>query len=359
MEDSNSRRILAVGLEAQTAVLSGVVKGRFTTLNSRATFKLRGDHLTGKSPAPPATSLAGTTHPLHLKTAYYTTTVPIWLDLIASPTDWSSSFLSEEASDVLAVLGGLVVVFAVPSAGDETRTLIEQVGKVVKQGLGGWEWDGVGIAVGVGESNADDVEEWDEVCAEAGLEFVHVGGKQPDRNEFGEKTGIARVKEALEANDWTYGPTAGDLSDSDFGAFETSPDKAEEGDGGVLDPADLEFGFDKKDFEGMRRAIWEQVQPLDDDVDDADEEKKSRGTEELKEEDGKAGKKGEDAAAGEESEKRDTDTAEEVQLDEDEVAKVEQMMRKLHAVREAGEGMGEQQRRRLAARAVEEVMKEL
>jgi hypothetical protein len=57
------------------------------------------------------------------------------------------------------------------------------VGQVVKKGLGGWEWDGVGLAVGVGEGIT---EEWDEVCAEAGLEFVHVTGKaQTGRNEFG------------------------------------------------------------------------------------------------------------------------------------------------------------------------------
>lgn len=47
------------------------------------------------------------------------------------------------------------------------------------------------------------------------------------------------------------------------------------------------------------------------------------------------------------------------ELDDDDIVKVENMMRKLQAVREAGEGMGEAQRRRLAARAVEEVMKEL
>lgn len=46
-------------------------------------------------------------------------------------------------------------------------------------------------------------------------------------------------------------------------------------------------------------------------------------------------------------------------LDEEEIAKMEKMMRKLQAVREAGEGIPEEQRRRMAARAVEEVMKEL
>lgn len=45
--------------------------------------------------------------------------------------------------------------------------------------------------------------------------------------------------------------------------------------------------------------------------------------------------------------------------DDEEVAKMERMMMKLQAVREAGEGMPEEQRKRMAARAVGEVMKEL
>ena len=47
------------------------------------------------------------------------------------------------------------------------------------------------------------------------------------------------------------------------------------------------------------------------------------------------------------------------ELDDEEVVKVEKMMRKLQAVKEAGEGLPDAQRRRMAARAVEEVMKEL
>lgn len=126
------------------------------------------------------------THPLRLKTPYYSTTVPIWLDLVASPSAWSESFLSPEAAEVLAVLGGIAIVFdCTPgSSAEQTRSLIQEVGRVVKKGLGGWDWDGVGLAVGVGSGDVE--EEWDELCAEAGLEFVLVGGKDDKgRNEFG------------------------------------------------------------------------------------------------------------------------------------------------------------------------------
>ncbi|RGP68949.1 increased recombination centers 6 [Fusarium sporotrichioides] len=318
---SSSRRVLAVALENETAVLSKLVKD-----------------LTGTAPESPdpTLGLAGTTHPLSLKTPYYSTTVPIWLDLIGSPSDWSESFLSEEAAEVLAVLGGVMVVFTAgpvsASKDHPAKDLVEHVGKVLKKGLGGWEWDGVGLAVGIGGDGHE--EEWDEICAEAGLEFVSVGGKgNTGRNEFGEKTGVARLKEALEANDWSQ--LEAPLSDSEFGDFETSNAKGgADDDKDDLDPQKMGFGFDKTDFEGLRRAIWEASQ----DVEEPEESKNA---------DTDKGASEAPAAGGLED------------LDEDEIAKIEKMMRKLQAVREAGEGMGEEQRKRMAARAVEEVMRDL
>lgn len=98
------------------------------------------------------------------------------------------------------------------------------------------------------------------------------------------------------------------------------------------------FGFDKADFEGLRRAIWETGQG-----DTEEPSGPSRGADE------KEKTSGEEAAARGGFE----------DLDDEDIAKVERMMRKLQAVRDAGEGMGEEQRKRMAARAVEEVMKEL
>lgn len=155
--------------------------------------------LTGTHPEPVSSSLAGTTHDLDIQTAYYTATVPIWLDLITTPSEWASTFLSDEAKEVLEVLGGVVVVFAIPpdtadssrSSSVQAKNLIEEVGKLVKEGLGGWEWDGVSLAVGVGEvAHLDDLDVWDEVCGDAGLEFVHVASSAAEdvRNEFGGKT---------------------------------------------------------------------------------------------------------------------------------------------------------------------------
>ncbi|KAM0811123.1 putative Increased recombination centers protein 6 [Seiridium cardinale] len=324
MDISNPRRILAVSLTDSEPHLSKFVKD-----------------LTGNAPESSSTTLAGTTHDLDLKTAYYTATVPIWLDLISEPSDWSESFLAPEAKEVLDVLGGVVIVFPLPGKADSdearaAKDLIQHVGKVVKEGLGGWSWEGVGLCLGFGE--IDDVDEWDECAAESGLEFVQVRAKSSDaRNEFGEKTGIPRAREALEANDWAQ--IDGDLG-SDFGDFETSlggdddtgvPDSSNTKDAD-LDPESLDFGFDKADFEGLKRAIWNAGQDGEESFMNGEQSKSTAGAE----------------GAGDD-----------VKLDDDEIQKLEGMMRKLQAVRDISAGLPEEQRKRMASKAVNEVMKDL
>jgi len=82
-----------------------------------------------------------------------------------------------------------MVVFPLPTSaqsdeGKAAQDLIKHVGRVVKDGLGGWGWDGVGLCLGVGE--IDDVDVWEDCCAEWGLEFVQVrSSSTPVRNEFG------------------------------------------------------------------------------------------------------------------------------------------------------------------------------
>ncbi|KAI2629283.1 hypothetical protein GGS26DRAFT_560112 [Hypomontagnella submonticulosa] len=319
MDISNPRRILAVSLTDSTQHLTRVIK-----------------ELTGSHPEQPSTSLAGSSHNLSLKTAYYTAEVPIWLDLISTPSEWADSFLAPEAKEVLEVLGGLVVVFSLPvkSQTDKTkatRELIQNVGKVVKDGLGGWSWDGVGLCLGVGE--IDDVDEWEDCCAEWGLEFVQVKSQSvASRNEFGEKTGIPRALEALESNDWSLA-SADDLG-SDLEDFEAELGIGKDSDGKDkgepdLDPESLDFGFDREDFAGLKQAIWKAGQENEEDF-----------------------LNGEPGAADGEKDGGDD-------LNDEEIRKLERMMVKLQAVRDTSAGLPEDQRKRAAAKAVAEVMKEL
>ncbi|KAK8054695.1 hypothetical protein PG994_009762 [Apiospora phragmitis] len=323
MDISNPRRILAVSLEDDSIHLSRVIKD-----------------LTGTAPETARTTLAGASHTLALKTAYYTAAVPIWLDLIANPSEWSASFLSAEAKEVLEVLGGIVVVFPLPlptetKEAKAARELIEHVGQVVQKGLGGWAWDGVGLCVGVGE--IDDVDEWDGCAAERGLEFVQVRAKSTEaQNEFGEKTGISRAKEALEANEWDQ--ALGDDDGEGIGAGGKDTD---------LDPESLDFGFDREDFQGLKKAIWSAGR------DEEEEEDFMNG--EPSSQQGRKKKQGPEEGDTSNSASKDGDD----KLDDAEVQKLEGMMRKLQAVRDMSAGLPEDQRKRMAAKAVGEVMKDL
>jgi hypothetical protein len=186
------------------------------------------------------------------------------------------------------------------------------------------------LAVGVGQVAGDDdggdggeLDEWEDLCAEWGLEFVHVPGAgarsgkgkgDNERNEFGERMGIARVLEALEANDWSGGGMGGEGEEG--GDEERVKEKGLPGEDedDEFDPEKLDFGFDRDDFLGLKRAIW---------------------------------------SGGEKGDEEDDEVGEE------DVQKLERMMMKLQAVRDASAGMPEEQRKRMAARAVGEVMKEL
>jgi hypothetical protein len=176
------------------------------------------------------------------------------------------------------------------------------------------------------------LDEWEDLCAEWGLEFVHLsrraGGLGPaedERNEFGERTGIARVREALEANDWAGGGMrpGEEGEDGELGAEGKGHSGGGEADSdSEFDPETLDFGFDREDFVGLRKAIWA------------------------------GGGDGGEGSTGREEEGDD-------EIGDEDVQKLERMMLKLQAVRDASAGLPEDQRRRMAARAVGEVMKEL
>ncbi|KAK5636782.1 hypothetical protein RRF57_012494 [Xylaria bambusicola] len=93
-----------------------------------------------------------------------------------------------------------------------------------------------------------------------------------------------------------------------------------------LDPESLDFGFDREDFEGLRRAIWSSEK--------------------------------EDGELSMDGEKRAPNEAEEA-IDDEDIQKMERLMAKLQAVRDSNAGLPEDQRKRAAAKAVAEVMKEI
>ncbi len=208
-----------------------------------------------------------------------------------------------------------------------------------------------------------------------------------------EKTGIPRVLEALESNDWSQALGADfglDLDPgSEFGEFEgeplatgdkdpssllstgASPGSDREGGGGDadLDPESLDFGFDREDFAGLKRAIWTAGRADDEDEDgdgdgdgDDDDTADHPPTADGGEPSSRGGTGGEGGSGPDKDQDRNRDGDEDQddeKLDDAEVQKLERMMIKLQAVRDMSAGLPEDQRRRMAARAVGEVMKEL
>lgn len=152
-----------------------------------------------------------------------------------------------------------------------------------------------------------------------------------------EKMGIPRAIEAIESNDWASFGTGGE--DGDIGALAGYTDADDESE---LDLENLDFGYDKEDFEGLKQAIWEARMERAGN-DDAEDDKVG----------GSSSKVPPSADGG-----TDKDEVGDALGDED-IQKVEEMMRKLQAVRDMSAGLPEDQKKRIAARAVGEVMKEL
>ncbi|KAK6594965.1 alpha and gamma adaptin binding protein p34 [Botrytis cinerea] len=267
--------------------------------------------LTGSAPALTGDSIAGVTHDWSIKTNYYTASVPIWLDEIHEPEIWCKEFLAPEAREVLTVLGAFIVCFRKPVDEAELQAfkiLLESVAEVVKEGCG-YTWDGVCLAVAMPQSTTPYLEksfdEWEELCQEHGFEFIDFESK--GRNEYSEPMGIERLKEALEANEWEGGDDDGEGIDLE--------DFEDDGD----DSKSIGFGIEAAELEmemfGMKQAIY------------GESPEKTNPEEEAENEDG--------------------------------VEQLEALMLRMQAVKDMGADLPEAERKRFAAKAVNDLMKTL
>lgn len=117
--------------------------------------------------------------------------------------------------------------FRKPQDGSISRD-VEKVLKAIQdvsEELVGYGADVVMLAVAVPDSKgtvgSDDANhgEWEDLCLQYAFEYVDYAGK--GTNEFREKTGFERLKEALEANEWALTATSEDefdLEDLDLSA---------------------------------------------------------------------------------------------------------------------------------------------
>ncbi|MCJ1428887.1 hypothetical protein MMC29_006798, partial [Sticta canariensis] len=191
---------------------------------------------------------------LSLSTPYYSATVPVWHDILPLSTSelrqWSEEWRSEEAGEVVRAVGAWVVIFrkVVPDErngegkGEVTlpklRTLLTTVSTFLTHHASAaassyaFASEPLLLAVGVHQPLNPclelSTEEWEDLCRECGgWEWIdgevgsEMGKGKGDRDEFGEKFGLPRLLEALEANDWSADlnsdPKNDDVeTDSDF-----------------------------------------------------------------------------------------------------------------------------------------------
>ncbi|KAI5852301.1 hypothetical protein BZA05DRAFT_473852 [Tricharina praecox] len=246
---TNPRRILLVGTPNS---------GKLTFLKS----------LTGTlPPLPDATGPhAGLSHEYQINTPYYSATVPVWVDELPAPgavgvkeeeskkegegekeegegekedaaaaasaggesskeeeapetlQTWTTSYLSASASEVLSVLGSLILTFRSTS---ELSLLLSSLHRIVNKM--GMMWDGVCLAVAMADGPLPEGTE--DTCLGYGFELVEYnGGRRGGRNEYGEATGMDRVVEALAAGDWA-GDGGDDEDEDEDGEDEDGKDK--------------------------------------------------------------------------------------------------------------------------------------
>jgi hypothetical protein len=224
MEIKNPRRILALGAP-DSGVLKLITGKDIILLDIRATCWSAPPELTGSAPEPTSGSTAGLTHEWLLETKYYITKLPIWIDEVADVTEWRTAFTAPEAREVITVLGAWIYCFRKPVTQADLSTIkdtMQAVADAVERACG-FSGDQVYLAIAMPQSTTPYLEvasdEWEDMCTDTGFEFVDF--EKTEQNEFGEKVGVHRVREALEACEWDSAEGL-DFEDGDeegFGGF--------------------------------------------------------------------------------------------------------------------------------------------
>ena len=180
------------------------------------------------------------THEWSVATAYYKATVPIWVDEVTDAPAWQDEFTKPEAKEVVEAVGAWVYCVRRPQNGKvrkEIEATMRAIQAVTEAHASYDGEDGVMLAIVMpANENATDAsltastddEEWEDACTQYGFEYIDYSAK--GKNAYGEKIGLDRLREALEANDWTSLTEEEDLDfadldfdgEDDFGMFSHS-----------------------------------------------------------------------------------------------------------------------------------------
>lgn len=133
------------------------------------------------------------------------------MDELSDVASWKTDFLRPEAKEVIEAVGAWVYCFEKQkdgAIGKEVEEAMKSIHDVVEQHAG-YAADCVMLAVaksqgkqahGGSQQSKDDQED---ICMQYGFEYIDYTATGD--NEFGEKVGAERLKEALEANEWDAG----------------------------------------------------------------------------------------------------------------------------------------------------------
>ncbi|KAI6848830.1 hypothetical protein KC332_g1497 [Hortaea werneckii] len=308
MDIKHSRRILCLGPP-----------------NSRV-LDVIGD-LTGSAPSPHENgSTAGLTHEWEVKNAYYSARVPVWVDEISDVAEWKEEFLKPEAKEVVEAVGAWVYCFpksANECVQEDVGGVMKAIQEVVEKHTEDLGLESLLLAVAVPESDeashpagADTShDDWEDLCLPYGFEYIDYAAK--GKNEYGENTGFERLKEALEANDWS----APDPETDNSGLDDLGLDDDDDDEGTLAGMGRREEAEMTAELFGLKTALMQE-----------EEEDEDHGF---------------------------VPDAEDFMMPKQQAAEVEnldRMMGRLMAVKEQSADLPEAQRKRMAAQAVRQLM---
>ncbi|KAJ9644948.1 hypothetical protein H2204_001410 [Knufia peltigerae] len=321
-----------------------------------------------------------------------TTTTPATTTL----QEWTKQMLSPAASEVRAVIGGIILILPAPSPSTSSPLvpqshiqLIESIHSV-REAIEDESYHGELASVVVVQPSSSDTaspsklaetcDHLEEVClSEKGIlgwDFISWNGQVPssteneggagsssERNEYGERTGIHRAIEVLEGVDWSASPfynhdddddgfdIDGDDEFDDFGNLDGDKTKGGVSMASVLRNA-RRSGLDYE----LQREMMELKIALDDDDDDDDDDEDEEKDGDAEEDDHHPQEKNNSGGQSNTSAGDDDDD------DDDENIQVEQLqglMDRVVAIRDAGSELPPAERGRFAKREINKIMREL
>ncbi|KAF9732349.1 hypothetical protein PMIN06_002099 [Paraphaeosphaeria minitans] len=88
--------------------------------------------LTGSAPELITDTTAGLSHEWNLETKYYTAKLPIWIDEIPDVAEWRSEFTKPEAKEVVTAIGAWIFCFKKPVTEKDVDTIKETMAAIAK-----------------------------------------------------------------------------------------------------------------------------------------------------------------------------------------------------------------------------------